>query len=87
METKKINDRFSFDNEATSGIRHGFYHTSRFIKDGKRIAFVTCEYENRTWEAYPFQTAMKKAVREVIAKTTNEQDLVELNEVLTKLGD
>lgn len=86
MEVKKINDRFSFVNEYKSK-RSGFNHISTLLDNGIEIQSAKCCYENRTWERFPYDTVNKKCVRLVIAKTTNEQDLFELNEVLTKLGD
>lgn len=85
METKKINDRFSFVNEYGGGSL-GFWHKSILVDNGVQVQKAKCDYINRTWERFPYDTVNKKCVRLLIAKTTNEQDLVELNEVLTKLG-
>lgn len=86
METKKINDRFSFVNSYGNN-GYSFWHKSILLDNGKKMSTAKCQYENRTWESYPYQTVNKECVRLAIAKTTNERDLVELNEVLTKLGD
>lgn len=86
METKKINDRFSFVN-SYGKQGNGFFHKSGLMDNGNVIQTAKCIYANRTWEAYPYQTVNKKCVRLVIAKTTDKQDLVELNEVLKSLGD
>jgi hypothetical protein len=86
METKKINDRFSFVN-SYGRTGDGFYHKSGLSDNGNVIQTAKCNYQNRTWEAYPYQTVNKKCVRLVIAKTKDENELIALNELLTKLGD
>lgn len=65
METKKINDRFSFEN-SFKGTRSGFNHHSNFYDGLQRIGSATCQYLNRTWESYSYQTSMKKSVRNAI---------------------
>jgi hypothetical protein len=61
METKKINDRFSFVNEWKS-TRNGFSHKSTLIEGTTHQWHETCQYLNRTWESYSFRTSMKKCV-------------------------
>jgi len=41
---------------------------STLFENGNKypIAKATCQYINRTWESYPFQSSMKKAVSEKI---------------------
>lgn len=65
METKKINDRFSFVNES-KGNRSGFYHRSVLLQNGIQIWEEKCQYYNRTWESYQFQSSMRSCVYSAI---------------------
>lgn len=44
------------------GNRSGFVHESTLFIDGRQIAEAKCQYYNRTWESYTYQTVMKRAV-------------------------
>lgn len=64
MEIKRIGN-YEFVNE--SGItRNGFFHKSTLFKNGNEIISSRCNYLNRTWECYKFQTSMKCCVRDLI---------------------
>jgi hypothetical protein len=55
-----------FKNEYKSN-RNGFSHTSRlYHESGNLLAEAKCNYINRTWEVYPFQSSMKRAVAKAI---------------------
>jgi hypothetical protein len=68
MEIKKItvgDKEYEFVNEYRN-TRHGFAHdTTLFINNVEKVKH-TCNYSNRTWECYRFQTVMCGAVRELI---------------------
>lgn len=57
--------------------RNGFSHTSRLYNDnGNLISTAKCNYINRTWEVYPFQSSMRQAVAKAIdneIKTIKDQ--------------
>ena len=55
--------------------RSGFSHTSE-LYNGKLISTAKCNYINRTWEVYPFQSSMRQAVAKAIdneIKTIKDQ--------------
>lgn len=56
--------------------RNGFSHTSILYNDDKLISEAKCNYINRTWEVYPFQSSMRQAVAKAIdneIKTIKDQ--------------
>jgi len=62
-----------FKNEYKS-TRSGFSHTSRlYHESGKLLAEAKCNYLNRTWEVYPFQSSMKQAVANAIENEIKTQ--------------
>lgn len=62
-----------FDNEYKS-TRNGFSHTSYLWDDNfNLLATAKCNYINRTWESYPFQTSMKKVVEQAIENEIQRQ--------------
>lgn len=65
METKKINDRFSFVNES-KGNRSGFYHRSVLLENGCHLWEEKTQYYNRTWESYQFQSSMRNCLYSLI---------------------
>jgi hypothetical protein len=52
--------------------RSGFSHTSE-LYNGNLIATAKCNYINRTWEVYPFQSSMRQAVAKAIDNEINSQ--------------
>ena len=50
-----------FINTAKS-TRNGFYHKTGLYINSEFILECKCNYLNRTWELYPYQSAMKKAL-------------------------
>jgi len=40
--------------------RNGFKHEATILKNGSEVGFAKVNYLNRTWEAYEYQTAIKK---------------------------
>jgi len=62
-----------FKNEYKS-TRNGFSHTSRLYHDnGNLVVEHKCNYINRTWESYSFQSSMRQAVIKAIENEINEQ--------------
>lgn len=52
------------------GNRSGFVHETTLFIDGRRVAEAKCQYYNRTWESYTYQTVMKKAAYQLIEEET-----------------
>ena len=46
--------------------RNGFYHKTELYIDSEFILECKCNYLNRTWESYPYQSVMKEALYEAI---------------------
>lgn len=69
MEIKKVNvngKQYEFINEYVN-TRHGFAHISRLCNQyGDVISENRCNYLNRTWECYRFQTSMRGCVSKLI---------------------
>ena len=64
-----------FKNEYKNS-RSGFSHTSRLYNEDKLISEAKCNYLNRTWESYTFQSSMRQAVAKAIdneIKTIKQQ--------------
>lgn len=54
-----------FINTAKS-TRSGFYHKTELYIDSEFILECKCNYLNRTWESYPYQSVMKDALHNAI---------------------
>ena len=54
-----------FINTAKS-TRSGFYHKTELYIDSEFILECKCNYLNRTWESYPYQSVMKNALHNAI---------------------
>ena len=54
-----------FINTAKS-TRRGFYHKTELYIDSEFILECKCNYINRTWESYCFQSVMKQDLYEAI---------------------
>lgn len=62
MKTLTIDDNtFVFVNES-KGNRAGFYHRTQLYMNNYLLVEKKCQYYNRTWERYTFQSVMKSAV-------------------------
>ena len=46
--------------------RNGFYHKTELYIDSEFILECKCNYLNRTWESYPYQSVMKDALHSAI---------------------
>jgi hypothetical protein len=84
MSDTKAFGRFTFSNNVVT-YRAGFSHTSKLYVDGKYLTTETCEYLNRTWEAYDYQTVMKKVVKLALEATNDTALVKDLNALLLKL--
>jgi hypothetical protein len=61
METYKINDNLTF--EAWYWKKGGRWgHEARAIWHGREIETARVTYQNRTWEAYTYQSVMEKLI-------------------------
>lgn len=67
-------NEYTFINEAES-TRHGFKHTSSMYVNGFFDRKATVHYLNRTWESYPFKTAMLNAVDDALKDKRYEIEL------------
>ena len=54
-----------FINTAKS-TRSGFYHKTELYIDSEFILECKCNYLNRTWESYPYQSVMKESLYKAI---------------------
>ncbi len=62
-----------FKNEYKSS-RSGFSHISKlYHESGNLLAEAKCNYINRTWEVYPFQSSMRQAVAKAIENEIKQQ--------------
>ena len=84
VEDKEVKDSDEVPNEIhkkvvatceTEKTRDGFKHIVKVIVDGKVYKGVV-GYINRTWEAYDYQTALIKAIKEM--KLFNEDEISDL---------
>ena len=72
MEIKKFNidgSNVEFVNESYN-TRNGFKHVTHCFINGVDKGEHTVHYINRTWECYPFQTAMRGLVNSLIESRT-----------------
>lgn len=52
--------------------RHGFKHVSHCFINGVDKGEHTVHYINRTWECYPYQTAMRGLINNLIEERTEQ---------------
>lgn len=52
--------------------RNGFRHDCTLYFNGTEVKKAKCNYLNRTWESYQFQTVMQSAISDYIEKIKNE---------------
>jgi hypothetical protein len=64
--------------------RSGFSHTSELYDNGNLIATAKCQYINRTWEAYSFQSSSKAVVQVAIDNEIKKQKNLQGIKRLTK---
>lgn len=67
-EIKRINlngREFMFVNESKS-TRNGFAHLTQLFNGDCLVSYASCNYLNRTWECYTYQSVMQKAVRKLL---------------------
>jgi hypothetical protein len=55
-------------------------------REGAYVSRARKDYYNRTWEAYPFQSTMKKAVLNAMEKKSMAKYADDFVEILDKLG-
>lgn len=59
METFKINKELEVICEWKK-TRNGFKHTASLMRNGRNIEEVKCNYLNRTWERYTYESVLQK---------------------------
>lgn len=62
----------NFENKYTES-RSGFTHTSKLYYNSELVVTAKCHYLNRTWESYPFQSVMQKAIQLAIESEIRKQ--------------
>ena len=68
MEIRKLKNGYQFVNNWKSN-RSGFVHeTTLFNEYGRELGRYKCQYYNRTWECYEYQTVMKNCIYDLIEK-------------------
>lgn len=68
MEIRKItvNGReYEFVNSSRN-TRNGFAHDTTLFIDGREAGQSSCNYINRTWECYRYQTVMKRCINNIV---------------------
>lgn len=64
---KEINGHEYMFVNTSRGNRSGFVHETELFKDGiYRIGTNKCQYYNRTWECYTYQSVMKGLVYDLM---------------------
>ena len=74
MELRKItiNDsEYIFINESKSNKR-GFYHKTTLFVNDVELTTQKVQYYNRTWEMYPFESVMRKAINTLIEELESD---------------
>ena len=70
MEVRKIGN-YQFVNN-WKGNRSGFVHETTLFKENeygmKELATYKCQYYNRTWECYTYQSVMQNCIYSLIEK-------------------
>lgn len=70
MEIREIGN-FKFVNN-WRGNRSGFVHETTLFDGVRQIGEYKCQYYNRTWECYTYQSVMKNCVCNLIEKLQDE---------------
>ena len=73
MELRKITvngNEYEFVNSSRN-TRNGFAHDTRLFKDNYEIGRATCNYINRTWECYRYQTSMQRCINNIVENRYN----------------
>ena len=72
MEIRKLKNGWQFVNNWRSN-RSGFVHeTTLFNDSGYKVGEYKCQYYNRTWECYEYQTVMKNCIYNLIEEKQKE---------------
>lgn len=61
MKIFKITDRIEIVCD-TASTRNGFKHVATLMLDGQEQGNVKCNYLNRTWEKYTYQSVLEKMI-------------------------
>ena len=79
MEIRKLKNGFQFVNN-WRGNRSGFVHeTTLFDNYGRQLATNKCQYYNRTWECYEYQSVMRGCIYDLI-ETKKQQFITRCKE-------
>ena len=86
MEIKQLKNNYTFVNEYKN-TRHGFAHKSTLFRNNYEIGSNTCNYLNRTWEQYRYQTSMRGCIYSLIEKLQKKEiDLYKSNNNISRLS-
>lgn len=74
MKIFKINEYIEIVCEAKK-TRNGFKHEATLIANGQELDKAKCNYLNRTWERYEFQSVMLDLINKTSQLNKNDKDM------------
>jgi len=77
MQNFQINERVNVECH-TNSTKSGFSHIAKLFINGKQVKKVSCQYLNRTWERYQYESVLKKLANKAtkILSGSDFEDLV-----------
>jgi len=76
MKIFKLNNTYSIICDV-KGTRTGFKHEAKLTKNGTAIDFAKVIYCNRTWEAFQYQSVIRKLLDQTKELTDKEKRYLE----------
>jgi len=89
MKTFRINDEYEVVCRFEK-TRSGFRHLAHLMRNGSEVDSAKCCYQNRTWEAFEFESVIEKMLSktDIISKEEQERFLARLRgEDLERVND
>ena len=81
QKTFRLSDRITVDCEAYE-TRYSWGHKAYLLIDGHQEAYSKYVYQNRTWEAYTFQSILGGIVEKVSNKLISKEDKKRYQEII-----
>ena len=72
MKMFKLDDNFSIECE-TKNTRNGFCHRAVLLCNGCEREKAKCNYLNRTWESFPYETVILRLVDACFSETESKK--------------
>lgn len=73
MRIFKINDSLQVVCDSVK-TRNGFKHTAQLMLNGRELfEGVKCNYLNRTWERYEYESVLAKLCHKLVGEMTEEE--------------